>query len=351
MAIKKSKGGVTQKDVAQRAGVSRSIVSYVINNGPRDVAPETRQRVLDAIQELGYRPNKYAQRLKMGTAHTNRALGILAGGQSFNVLERPYYNTILAGLFEEAHRLGQEVRFFSFFDALLDPIFFNKNIHKDEISALILILPSMMVMKEEHQRILDQIEERIDNVVCLEEQVKDWPTVVFDRVAAARQAVEHLIGLGHERIAFLALEDGRMTGYRQTLIDHGLPYDQDLVFVTDPTNMLPSSYQLTNEILKLEPCPTAIFAANDESAVAAIAAIQDRGMKVPDDIALVSIDNTGIADMIRPGLTTVDVPKRRMASYAMQVLMMQKQFEGGHAASIVLPTKLIVRESCGANRR
>ncbi len=351
MASKKTKQGVTQKDVAERAGVSRSIVSYVINNGPRDVAPETRQRVLDAIQELSYRPNKYAQLLKMGSSHANRALGILAGGQSFNVLERPFYNIILAGLFEEAHRLGLEVRFFSFFDALLDPVFFNKNIHKDEISSLILILPSMMTLKEEHERILDQIEERIDNVVCLEEQVKNWPTVVFDRVAAARQAVEHLIGLGHERIAFLALEDGRMTGYRQTLIDHGIPYDQDLVFGTDPTNMLPTSYQLTLQILQIEPRPTAIFAANDESAIAAIAAIKDQGLSVPNDLAIVSIDNTGVAGMIRPGLTTVDVPKRRMASIALQTLIMQRQFDNKHAASIVLPTKLIVRESCGANNR
>ena len=132
---------VTQKDVAERAGVSRGVVSYVINDGPRDVAPETRERVLAAIEELGYRPNKYAQRLKLGESSAKESLGIIAGGQSFNVLERPYYNTILAGLFDEAHRLGQEVRFFSFFDALTDPVFFNKNIHRDEISSLILILP------------------------------------------------------------------------------------------------------------------------------------------------------------------------------------------------------------------
>ncbi len=120
---------ITQKDVAIKAGVSRSVVSYVINNGPRDVSEETRQAVLSAIHETGYRPNKHAQRLKMGDAQTSRALGIIAGGQSFNVLERPYYNIIIAGLFEEAHKLGQDVRFFSFFDALLDPVFFNKYIN------------------------------------------------------------------------------------------------------------------------------------------------------------------------------------------------------------------------------
>jgi DNA-binding LacI/PurR family transcriptional regulator len=339
---------ITQKEVAERAGVSRGVVSYVINNGPREVAPETRERVLAAIQELGYRPNKHAQRLKLGDSSTKESLGIVAGGQSFNVLERPYYNIILAGLFEEAHRLGQEVRFFSFFDALTDPVFFNKNIHRDEISSLILILPAMITTIPDYQEILDQIAERIDNVVCLEEPIKDWPTVIFDRAAAARQAVEHLIKLGHQRIAFLAIQDARLTGYRQTLLDYNLPYDESLIFTPDPSHVLSAAYQSTVEILQMQPRPTAIFAANDESAISAIAALHDHGIRVPQDVAVVSIDNIGLAEMIRPSLTTVDVPKRRMAAYAMQVLMLQKQFKDQKSASIVLPTELIIRESCGA---
>lgn len=342
---------ITQKDVAERAGVSRAIVSYVINNGPRQVAPETRERVLAAIRDLGYRPNVHAQRLKLGGEHSRQALGILAGGQSFNVLERPYYNTILAGLFEEAHRLGKAVRFFSFFEALTDPVFFNSHIHKDEISCLILILPKMALKTPDYQMILDQIAERIDHVVCLEEQVMDWPTVVFDRAEAARQAVEHLVELGHERIAFLAIEDERLTGYRQTLLEHGLAYDDSMVFVTDQIHVLQSAYQSTLRMLDMHPRPTAIFAANDESAISAIAALQDHGLRVPEDVAIVSIDNIGMAGMIRPGLTTVDVPKKRMASYALQMLMLQKQFQDEQSASVVLPTKLIVRESCGARQR
>ena len=340
---------VTQKDVAEHAGVSRGVVSYVINNGPREVSPETKERVLSAIQELGYRPNKHAQRLKLGEAPAKEALGIVAGGQSFNELERPYYNIILAGLFEEAHRLGQEVRFFSFFDALTDPVFFNKNIHRDEISSLILILPAMISLTPNYQSILDKIAERIDNVVCLEETIKDWPTVIFDRAAAARQAVEHLIKLGHQRIAFLAIQDGRLKGYRQTLLDHGLPYDEKLVFTPDPSHVLAGAYQSALEILQMKPRPTAIFAANDESAISAMAALHDNGVRVPQDIAVISIDNIGLAEMIRPSLTTVDVPKRRMASYAMKLLMLQKQFKDQQSASIVVPTELIVRESCGAN--
>jgi DNA-binding LacI/PurR family transcriptional regulator len=342
------KSNITQKEVAKYAGVSRSVVSYVINNGPRDVAVDTRERVLHAIKELGYQPNKNAQRLKLGEAQASKALGIVAGGRSFNVLERPYYNTIMAGLFEEAHKLGHDVRFFSFFDALLDPVFFNRNIHADEISSLVLILPGMISGNPEYDAILDKIAERIDNVVCLEEPIKNWPTVFFDRAKAAKQAMEHLIKLGHERIAFLAIHDARLTGYRQTLFDHNLSYDESLIFTIDPSQVLASAYQLTLKIILSKPRPTAIFCANDESAISALAALRDHAIQIPEEIAVVSIDNIGLSGMIRPSLTTVDVPKRRMASYAMQILMLQKQFNNQQAASIVLPTELIIRESCGA---
>lgn len=341
---------VTQKDVAKLAGVSRSVVSYVINNGPREVSAKTRDRVLAAIQELGYRPNKNAQRLKLGEAQASESLGIVAGGQSFDVLERPYYNIIMAGLFEEAHLMGQEVRFFSFFDALMDPIYFYEHIHRDEISSLIMILPERITTRPEYQDTLDKIAEQIDNVVCLEEPIRDWPTVIFDRAAAAKQAVEHLIQLGHKSIAYLAIMDERLKGYRQTLLDHNLPYDDSLVFEIDPSNVLSSAYRLTEEIIAIQPRPTAIFAANDESAISAIAALRDHCIKVPEEIAIVSIDNIGLSEMVRPSLTTVDVPKRRMATYAMQVLMMQKQYANQQSTSIVVPTKLIVRQSCGANK-
>ena len=170
MAEKKS---VTQKDVAERAGVSRGVVSYVINNGPRSVSPETRKRVLSAIQELGYRPNKHAQRLKMGSDAARNSIGIVTGGRSYNILNRPYFNKILSGLFDSAHEYEQFIRFFVFWDALKDPVFFNKNIHPDEISSLIIILPSLIVGDPENEKLLLEIADRIPNVICLEDSVLD----------------------------------------------------------------------------------------------------------------------------------------------------------------------------------
>ena len=341
---------ITQKDVANLAGVSRSVVSYVLNDGPRSVAPETKKRVLQAIEKLGYHPNKNAQRLKLGPCSARRCLGIIAGSRSYDVLERQYYTSILSGLFEEAHELGLEIRFFSSFEALTDPIFFNKNIHPEEISSLILILPSRDNPLPGYKKILNQIARRINNVVCLGEPVKGWPSVIFDRALAAQQAVEHLIHLGHEHIAYLGVRDDRLTGYQQTLEKHGLPYNEKAIAIPDPSNIYASSYPLTEKLLRVTPRPTALFTASDEIAISAMAALHDHGLSIPQDIALASIDNIEMASIVRPSLTTVDVPKRQMASLALQVLVAGKKNKKADPESLVLPTELIVRESCGAQQ-
>lgn len=342
---------VTQADVARRAGVSRAIVSYVLNNGPRNVSAETRSRVLSAMQELGYRPNQHAQRLKKGAADAaENAIGIIAGGKGYNLLERPYYSVILANLFDRAQQLHQHIRFFSFFDALTDPIFFNKNIHREEISALILMLPTQMLARPEHERIFPQIIDRIDTVLCLEKSVYGLPAVMLDLAAAAEMAVEHLLSLGHQRIGFLSLNDERIDGYKRALALRGIPFDATLMRSLNGEKVISSSYAFTLDLVAEHPDITALFASSDEAAMAAIAALRDRGLRVPEDIALASIDNTEIAAVIRPALTTVNIPRHEMVEYAFQFLLSQREHPVARPASMLLPIELIVRESSGVPR-
>ena len=341
---------VTQEDVANRAGVSRAVVSYVLNNGPRKVNADTRQRVLEAIAELGYRPNKHAQRLILGSNAARNSIGIITGGKGYNVLRRPYYNDILAGLFDTAHEQGQYIRFFNFFDALKDPTLFNKNVHRDEISALVLVLPTLMVQDPDHKPILDRIVERIDNIICLEDPIYDLPAVIFDRAAAAHLVTEHLIKLGHRRIGHLALADQRIKGHKQALLEYGLAIDERLIRPFDAAIPSLSSYEITCELIRMEDPPTAIFAATDELAISALAALRDNGLRVPEDIAVASIDNIPLSEMVRPALTTVDIPKYEMGAHAVQFLISQQNGSMSKRASLLLPIELIVRESCGAGR-
>ncbi len=272
---------ITQEDVANYVGVSRAVVSYVLNGGPRHVSVETRDRVLDAIRELGYRPNKHAQRLRMGDDFAHNSIGIIIGGKGYNVLERSYYSHILAGLFDSAHQLNQHIRFFSFFDAFKDPIFFNKNIHREEISSLLILMPLLILNDPDFKPIFRRITERIDTILCLEQSIYNLPALEIDLDAAARMATDHLIGLGHRRIAFLSLHDERNHGYMQALQEHGIPSDEAIIRMIDSTDLYASAYQLTLELVHLEPAITAVFCANDDAAVAAMAAIHDSGLKNP----------------------------------------------------------------------
>lgn len=340
---------ITQEDVARRAGVSRSVVSYVLNNGPRKVSEETRQRVLQAIHELEYRPNEHAQRLKQGSDAALNSIGIVTGGTGFNQIERPYYNIVLSGLYEHAYQQQQQISFFAYWDALKDPIFFNKHIHEQEISSLVLILPSLIPDTKEDEKLLKQMIARIPYIVCLEETIRDLPSVMFDRAEAARVATNHLISLGHKRIAFIALNDQRVTGHKQALLEHNLPYEAALIKFIDPAfTPAQSAYDRITRLFADGVAFTAIFAATDEAAIGAIAAVKDHGLRVPEDIAVVSIDNIEIASMIRPALTTVDIPKRTLARLAIQSLQTQREYADQNQVSMLLPIKLIVRESCGA---
>lgn len=339
----------TQDDVAERAGVSRSVVSYVLNNGPRKVSEATRQRVLAAIEDLGYRPNEHAQRLKQGSDAARNSIGIVTGGKGYNLMERPYYHSVLSGLYDSGYQLNQQISFLVYWDALKDPIFFNKHIHEQEISSLVFMLPSLILQSKADEKLLEQAIARIPYAVCLEEMLFDLPSVIFDRTEAARIAMRHLIQLGHERIAFVAIHDQRVNGYKQALLEHGLPVDEQLIEYLEPASPPgQSSYDITTRFIQSGASFTAIFTATDEAAIGAMAALSDHGLKVPQEIAVISIDNIEIASMLRPALTTVDVPKRLLARYAIQSLMTQKDFPDQRQVSTLIPISLVVRESCGA---
>ncbi len=340
---------VTQKDIAELAGVSPTVVSYVINEGPRPVAEDTKQRVLKAIEELGYRPNKYAQRLKTRTEHAKRQLGIVIGGGS-EILKRPYYGDILSGIYDEAYRQGQRIRFLHFFEELHDPLLFNEHVHPEEISSLIFFPLYIDLREERNLNLLTRIVERIRNVVCLEKTVAELPAVIFDRVDAARTAVTHLIQSGHRRIGFIGGRGQRIVGYRQALLEHQLTPDDSLVIHPGSHNAPAEGYEGAERLLEIDSPPTAIFAVSDEIAIGILGALHDRHINVPDDMALVSIDDLDLAAVIRPALTTVRIPRREMGIHALRMLAMQEAYPDTPPTSTVLRTELIIRQSCGAKK-
>lgn len=337
---------VTQDDVAKRAGVTRSMVSYVLNGSDRSVAPETRDRILAAIDELGYRPNKFAQSLGTGKNNplASRQIGLVLN--SVEVFRRPYYAEILAGIHAKAHEENYHIRFIRFFDELRDPVLFNSLIHDEEVCGLILIALDQSVKSDADEVLVAQIQERIDNIVCVEWQHPGLPSVTFDRHEAAVKATNHLLGLGHQAIAYIGESDQRTGGFRRAMREAGLNPPQG--FPMDGAADMKGGYAAASTLLAAHPEVTAVVAGSDEVAIGILRWLSDQGTDVPERIALVSIDNIEMAEFTTPPLTTIHVEKTGMGRQAVQRILQYEAEGERHDTTVLLPSRLVVRRSCGS---
>lgn len=339
---------VTQAEVARKAGVSRSVVSYVINDGPRSVSPETRERVLKAIEELDYRPNKHAQLLmrQQENAAAEKYFGIVLANVA--MFRRPYYGSILASIHEHAYGQNGHIRFVRVFRDLQNPILFNELIHPDEVSGLIFLGVDQVLASEEDNLLLDKMLARIDNAVTVEWQWNGAPSILFDRQEAGYKAARHLIELGHVRLGYVGQSDRRFMGFQQALWEAGISINPR--FVLSDADDAHLGYDRCMRIMQQSNTPTAFVAGSDEVAFGVLKALHAVKVQVPEQVALVSIDDIDLSSFVSPALTTVHVPKEDMGLYAMQALMDYSTRRGVLPASIILPTTLIIRESCGAAR-
>lgn len=354
MAAKKygNKGRVTRQDVADYAGVSTAIVSYVVNDGPRNVAPHTRQKVLDAIEKLGYRPNRNAQRLtrqSWGTQVVRGQYGIILGGGHGMIL-RPYYAAILHGIYIEAEAYEREIRFMQVFNIYRDPLLFNQLVHPEEITGLAMLVPSTMVQPghiKELQEVVERMQERVPNLILVDNQAEGVRSVTIDRQQAAEQAVQHLCELGHRRIAYVGSTDEREVGYRAAMAAHDNPLDERMIRSEVSGNRTTEAYTAIHQMMQtISSHPSAVFAASDEVAVGVYQAVRELGLRIPDDVSVVSIDDTPYATTMMPALSTVHLPAIKMGVQALRLLVQHEDGDEDSASrSVVMPTELIVRES------
>jgi LacI family transcriptional regulator len=335
---------VTQDDVARRAGVTRSIVSYVLNDTGRSVAPETRARILRAIEELGYRPNKFAQGLMRGGSDSvaARQIGIVLN--SADVFLRPYYAEILAGIHAAAHESGHHIRFIRFFNDLKNPILFNELIHRDEICGLILVSLDQSIATDEDRHVVQNIRERIPNIVCVEWQSAGLSSVTFDREEAARAATAHLLDKGYRDIVYVGESDNRIAGFRQAHRDRGLREAETALIVA--ANDMRSGFEAASGVFGGTRRPRAVFAGSDEVAIGILRYLNEAGIAVPDDVAIISIDNIEMAEFTNPPLTTINVQKAAMGRRAVDMIIRKSGGQDQDAVNVTLPTAMVLRESC-----
>jgi DNA-binding LacI/PurR family transcriptional regulator len=320
-------------DVAERANVSKSLVSLVMR-GSSNVSEERRTAVLRAAAELGWRPNAHARAMAEGKTRT---IGVLISD-----LHNPFFAEIVDGLEEE---LGS-----SRFRALLgtggrDP---QREVRAIEavlergIDGIVLLSPRIP---------LEEISEvaKTTSVVLVGRRITDayFDCVVNDDFAGAAMAVEHLVELGHERIAHItggsgAGAEARRQGYESAMRDLGLSAYVQVAY-GDYTDE--GGYWGARRLLNAETRPTAIFAANDFAAMGALTAISEAGLSIPEDISLVGYDNTYLAALSSISLSSVDQPRHDMGVLAARLLLERIESTRAEARCEVLKPRLVARST------
>jgi LacI family repressor for deo operon, udp, cdd, tsx, nupC, and nupG len=330
---------VTQGDVARRAGVSPRTVSNVVNEFPL-VSDEMRQRVQQAIEELGYQPNLVARNLRRGRS------GML--GLAVPELSLPYFSELAELVIAEARRRSYGL-VIEQTDG--DPARERQLLRQNERGHLFdgLILSPLGLT-------LAQIRQNAGSipVVLLGEHITGSPQdhVGIDNVAAARDATTHLIDLGHRRIAAIGHqgkpsgETGqlRSAGYRQALRAAGVTIDNSLIVPTSSFHRS-SGAAAMERLLRLPSPPDAVFCYNDLLAIGAMRTILANGLQIPEDIAVIGFDDIEDAQYTYPSLTTISPDKEDIARLAVAQLLGRLNGNEGTPASRSAEYRLVVRES------
>ncbi len=329
---------VTLHDVARDAGVSIKTVSRVINGEPY-VSPSTRARVHEAIERLGYRPNEVARSLK---GKRSKMIGLMIAD-----ISNPFYAVIAKAVEEEARARGYSVVLCASGEDVEVEREYVELLFRKRLDGLLLVPAA-----NGHEYLLREIAAGL-HVVALDRPIDDpeVDAVLVENQEGAYRATLHLVEHGHKRIGFIGagkqlytLQE-RLAGYQKALEEHGL---QSLVRLDAPDP--PSAADAMRELLDSPDRPTAVFCMNNLITIGVLEALEERGLRVPDDMATVGFDDFDLAGLLRPRLTLVRQPVDELGRQGARLLF--ERLEGLYTAAarrIVLPTKLMVRESCGCS--
>jgi len=340
----------TLKDIAKRSGVSVGTASAVINNKSW-VSDEVRQRVLKAIEEMDYHPNHMARSLKIKKTNT---IGLIVSD-----ITNPFFPEIVRSIEGIARNSGYSIILCDANEDLEAGLEgFNLLLNK-QVDGIILL--GGIVPKS---NLLAFLKKRDFPLVVVE---RDYGhprlnTILVDAVRGAFKATSHLLDLGYWPVGFisgpLSLDHetdylhgsvGRFKGYQLALKERGIPFDQKLVKEGD--FRFEGGYRAMNQFLEQKQPPRAVFVSNDLMAIGAMEAIKQKGLRIPEDIAVVGYDDIPEASYTSPSLTTIALPKKKLGSLAVEILLNNLLSKGKNEyQKVVLPTKLVVRNSCGAGR-
>jgi LacI family transcriptional regulator, repressor for deo operon, udp, cdd, tsx, nupC, and nupG len=333
-------------DVARLAGVSTATVSRALRGLPT-VTEATRLRVLDAAAKLGYIASPSASRLAGGKT---RAVAVVVPR-----ITRWFFSTVVEAAEDTLQEAGYDLLLYNLGgrENARQRMLHTAKLHQ-RVDALMLVATPLLQPDFAAISALEMPGVTVSSGTG----VPGWPSVRIDDVAAARTATTHLLRLGHRRIAHISGSStdelaftthlDRRRGYQEAVAAAGLTPDPALDVESDFT--IGGGGRATAELLRRDPLPTAIFAACDEMALGSIAALRQAGLRVPADISVIGVDDHDVARVV--GLTTVAQPAAEQGRLAARTLLgpLSGAARDATAQSVILPTRLVVRESTAPPR-
>ncbi len=335
----------TQADVARLAGVSRATVSFVVNGKDGDgiaISPETRRRVLDAVEELGYVVDARAQAFRSGATKT---IGVY-----LPLYENPFFWQILQGIAFEAQASGYKLLLAHGAHYLEGERQRIQELAEQRVDGLIL----MTEFESLPERIMAQLRDSSHPIVVISSSPTELDLVQQGYEDGTRALVKHLVDLGHRHISFVyGVQDeseglDRLVAFEESLDGAGLPSRPDRVVRCGAT--LADGYRAARQLLEQEDPPTALVTINDLLGIAAIRAAADLGFAVPADVSIASFDNIPFAEYAVPRLTTVAGAPAENGKDAVRLLLKRLESPRRARARITRGWELLVRESTGPPR-
>jgi len=313
---------VTIKDIADKANVSTATVSRVFNNTAY-VSDDTKQKVIEIAKKFNYKPRNYSKNSNNDDAKEdeNNTIGIIFSFEDpFNEYEHPFYTKVLGGI----QKYFQNYNYQLFFQSIVND--YNKD--KDSMDELInkqRIKGFIIIGYDIDHRLISYFSDKEIPIILVDNNPDDnnLNCVLNDNYNGAKDMVDYLIKLGHEKIAFLggplnhfSLKE-RFHGYKAVLEGNNLSVDENLVKICSPSFKIDDGYQAVLELMKNNNIkPTSICAANDSLAIGAMKALIELGYSIPDDISVTGFDDIEMANYTNPPLTTVKIAKQEMGLHA-----------------------------------
>lgn len=335
---------VTIKDVAKAAKVSPSTVSRVISDSPR-ISEETKRKVREIMDELGYHPNFIARSL---ASQSTQVIGVVFPSSGNVAFQNPFYSEVLRGISEGAHEkhYGIQLTTGKTEKEILDDVV--KMVQGRRVDGII------MLYSKVNDPIMTYLMEKNFPFVVIGKPSVDAERITHvdnDNITAAKEGTEYLIKLGHERIGFIGGSEDlmvtitRLEGYKRALNEFKITIREEFIIHDD--FLVSGGIQAVNKIMNLENPPTALLVVDDLMSLGVLQTLHTIGLRIPEDLSLISFNNALYAELANPPLSSVDIQILELGMEAVKQLIARIANSNEPIKRVIIPHKIIVRSSCG----